>query len=1161
AEDLPDASFAGQQDTFLNVSGLKELKEACLHCFASLFTNRAISYREDQRFIQLELAKKARELGNITQAAYHDKIADSVDHFNVGLSVAIQLMVRSDLASSGVIFSIDTESGYDQVVYITVAYGLGEFVVQGRVNPDQHWVFKPTMTVIDQRPGVKDVKLVYAQEGVCEETIPFWQRKQFCLSHNEVMKLAEWAVIIEKHYGKAMDIEWAKDGVTSELYIVQARPETVHSTKSATEIYRLLKRPKKPLIEGEAVGNKIGQGSVHIINDASMISEFIPGEVLVTVMTDPDWEPIMKVASAIITNRGGRTCFTGDTVLLTNKGFMTFEQVFEDYEGLFIPSLNRNTLKIEWKPIIASMKRKADVIEVNTSQTGRMRNNTLKMTPDHKILTFENRKLVSKEISDALDNNQMALLAQKIPRLSESTEKDRKLAYLLGALSSDGHVYLSRTRGEVQFIQKATKEKEKFIETVNAYMEDLFDKRFRTHKKKQSTGMIRGEPIVGTANAYRCASKQIALQLTQEKQNLVQTILQADEELIFNYLAGFIDGDGSYNHESNRINIYCSNKSLLQSIMVSCLRLGILPQVTTNRSIYNVQIAERIKEILTYTKRVRGIYSRKIQGTRFFSAKQLVGDIIEEVNYKGRIRPFVERNLIIDANKIQENIIPLCKREEEKKELSRILESDTRMHRISFVKNIGVQDVYNITVEDNNNYIVFTSRLSPILVNNCHAAIVSRELGIPCVIGTEYGTEVLKNDQDVTVDCSEGQGLIYEGLLPFKVSELDPTNVPKTRTKIMLNIGIPEQAFTAAHLPHSGVGLGRLEFIINSHIQIHPLALVQFKDLELLGIKKGLLDYAKSVKMQIEALTDFYGDKIEYFVDRLAFGIGRIGAAFYPEPVIVRLSDFKTNEYANLIGGKMFEPEESNPMIGWRGCSRYYDKRFEAGFILECRALAKVRNEMKLHNVVVMLPFCRTPAEAELVREIMAEHGLIQGKPKDSPLELYCMAEIPSNVILADKFSEIVDGFSIGSNDLTQLTLGLDRDSELVSHIFDERDPAVTRMISQLILTAHKHGRKVGICGQGPSDFPSFAAFLVENHIDSMSLNPDTLIQTKALAYLMEKAQEVNISYESIDNSFIEKVLGDYGEGLVIAVQKMIDQERQKKAKEGRIVPRRPGRI
>ncbi len=750
AEDLPDASFAGQQDTYLNIKGIERVKESTLRCFASLFTNRAISYREDMRFTQLKKVEAARKENNEKQAIYHERIAEAVDHFNIGLSVAIQLMVRSDLASSGVMFSIDTESGFDKVVYITAAYGLGEYVVQGIVNPDQHYVFKPTMKMVDERPGVKDVKLVYGDEGVHEETVPVWDRKKYCLTAEEVMKLAKWAVIIEKHYGKAMDIEWAKDGKTNELFIVQARPETVHSTKTTTEIYRLLERPKTALLEGDAVGNKIGQGKVHVLESASRISEFTPGEVLVTIMTDPDWEPAMKVASAIVTNKGGRTC---------------------------------------------------------------------------------------------------------------------------------------------------------------------------------------------------------------------------------------------------------------------------------------------------------------------------------------------------------------------------------------------------------------------------HAAIISRELGIPCVIGTEFATKILNNEQFVTVDCSEGQGLIYEDELLFEVRDLDLTKVPSTRTKIMLNIGIPERAFSAALLPHDGVGLAREEFIINSHIQIHPLALVHFEELGLLGVQKNLEEYSRSAKMQIGSLTEAYDNKTEFFVDRLAYGIGRIGAAFYPEQVIVRLSDFKSNEYANLIGGKLFEPKESNPMIGWRGCSRYYDKRYEAAFILECRALAKVRNDMNLTNVVVMLPFCRTPQEAELVISILKENGLTQGEPKESPLEIYCMAEVPSNVILADSFSKIVDGFSIGSNDLTQLTLGLDRDSELVSHIFDERDLAVKRMISQLIEVAHKHGKKVGICGQGPSDFPSFAAFLVENHIDSMSLNPDTLVQTKALAFVMEKAQETKVSYDSIDENFVRKCLEEYGEGLILAVNKMITQERLKQAKEKRIVPRRPGRI
>jgi pyruvate,water dikinase len=611
AEDLPDASFAGQQDTFLNVAGIEKIKEACLSCYGSLFTNRAISYREDVRHIQLTRAAESRSSGNHKQARYHEKIAASVDHMQVGLSIAVQLMVRSDLASSGVIFSIDPESGFSRVIYITASWGLGEFIVQGRVNPDQHYVFKPTMTMVDEKPGTKNVKLIHDNNngGVKELPVPIHEQKQLCLRPEEVMQLAEWAVFIEKHYGQAMDIEWAKDGLTGDLYIVQARPETVHSVKNSTEIYRLGERPEKYILSGNSVGTKIGEGKVHIIDDTSKIGEFLPDEILVTDMTNPDWESIMKVAAAIVTNKGGRTC---------------------------------------------------------------------------------------------------------------------------------------------------------------------------------------------------------------------------------------------------------------------------------------------------------------------------------------------------------------------------------------------------------------------------HAAIVSREMGIPCVIGTGHATQILRDGQEVTVDCSEGQGLIYEGKLPYEVNTLDPTNVPKTRTKLMLNIGIPEQAFSAGLLPHDGVGLAREEFVINSNIQIHPLALVHYGVLELLGHQKELLDYSLQVIREIESLTSAYRDKTQYFIDQLAFGVARIGSAFYPEKVIVRLSDFKSNEYANLIGGRLFEPQESNPMIGWRGCSRYYDMSYQAAFILECKALAKVRKEMKLSNVMIMLPFCRTPQEAEKVLEIMREQGLIQGEPNESPLEVYCMAEIPSNIILADEFSKLVDGFSIGSNDLTQ---------------------------------------------------------------------------------------------------------------------------------------------
>jgi pyruvate,water dikinase len=660
AEDLPDASFAGQQETYLNVKGEEELLGKIRECFASLFTNRAISYREDKGF----------------------------DHFSVFLSVGVQKMVRSDLASSGVMFSIDTESGFRNAVYITGAYGLGENVVQGAVNPDQFYVFKPTLEkgfrpIVEKKVGSKDKRLVYAESGTVQQDVSLEDQRKFVISDDEILKLARWAMIIEQHYEKPMDIEWAKDGRTGELFIVQARPETVHSQQDvATLKTYVLEETGNLLADGEAVGSKIGQGEVNVIESSKDIGKFREGQVLVTDMTDPDWEPIMKIAGAIVTNRGGRTC---------------------------------------------------------------------------------------------------------------------------------------------------------------------------------------------------------------------------------------------------------------------------------------------------------------------------------------------------------------------------------------------------------------------------HAAIISRELGIPCVIGTGDATNRLHNGTEVTVDCSEGVGRIYEGLLPFKVDEIKLDSLPETKTQIMMNAGVPEKAFQQGQIPNHGVGLAREEFIINSHIGIHPLALINYHQLR---EKMHEDSRIAEVIQKIDEKSFAYNDKVEFFVDTLARGIAKIAAGFYPYDVIVRLSDFKTNEYANLIGGYLYEPSEHNPMIGWRGASRYYDDKFKPAFGLECKALKKARDEMGLTNIKPMIPFCRTPEEGRKVIQVMEEFGLHQG---ENGLEVYVMCEIPSNVVVADQFAEIFDGFSIGSNDLTQLTLGLDRDSDLVAHIFDERNDAVKRLVSQVISVAHKHEprRKVGICGQAPSDFPEFAEFLVECGIDSISLNPDTVIKTR----------------------------------------------------------------
>ena len=663
AEDLPDASFAGQQETYLNVHGVKQVLEACHKCFASIFTDRAISYRTTRGF----------------------------DHLNVYLSVGVQKMVRSDLAASGVMFSIDPETGFRNTASICAAYGLGENVVQGAVNPDEFLVFKPTLTdgfrpILQKRLGSKAIKMVYDLGGSkLTKNVPVIEsdRAKFAIDDDEILTLARWAVIIEDHYSAVrgiytpMDIEWAKDGETGQLFIVQARPETVQSQKSANILrsYRFTSTHESTipaLTIGSAVGERIGQGQARVIFDVHQIAEFQPGEVLVTNKTDPDWEPIMKKAGAIVTNQGGRTC---------------------------------------------------------------------------------------------------------------------------------------------------------------------------------------------------------------------------------------------------------------------------------------------------------------------------------------------------------------------------------------------------------------------------HAAIIAREMGIPAIVGCSDATSAIATGQAVTVSCAEGDiGRVYDGLLPFEVIETELSQIPTTHTQILMNVGNPDEALGLSAIPCDGVGLARLEFIIANQIKVHPLALLNF----------DLLTDA-TVKRKIAKLTIFYPHKPDFFVDKLAHGIATIAAAFYPRPVIVRMSDFKSNEYANLLGGRQFEPHEENPMIGWRGAARYYDPLYRDAFALECRALKRAREEMGLMNIIPMIPFCRTPAEGRQVLAEMAENGLSQG----NGLEIYMMCEVPSNVILAAEFCHIFDGFSIGSNDLTQLTLGLDRDSALVSHIFDERNPAVMAMVKMAISTVKAHGRKIGICGQAPSDYPEFARFLVEQGIDSISLNPDSVIKTR----------------------------------------------------------------
>ena len=652
AEDMPDASFAGQQETFLNVKGFDAIIVAVKHVFASLFNDRAISYRVHQGY----------------------------DHRGVALSVGVQRMVRSDIAVSGVMFTMDTESGFDQVVFITSAYGLGEMVVQGAVNPDEFYVHKPTLergkpAVIRRTMGSKKIKMVYTDDQSHGKQVQIVDvedalRNRYSLTDDEIEQLAHQAMLIEKHYGRPMDIEWAKDGQTGKLFIVQARPETVRSNEQIMERF-ILKERGKVLVEGRAIGHKIGAGVVKVIHRIDEMDRIQPGDVLVTDMTDPDWEPIMKIASAIVTNRGGRTC---------------------------------------------------------------------------------------------------------------------------------------------------------------------------------------------------------------------------------------------------------------------------------------------------------------------------------------------------------------------------------------------------------------------------HAAIIARELGIPAVVGCGNATEKLSDGEKVTVSCSEGDtGYIYQDLLDFNVQSSELDQLPEIPTKIMMNVGNPDRAFDFAQLPNEGVGLARLEFIINRMIGVHPRALLEFDD------------QTPELQAQIKEMMMGYDSPREFYISRLAEGIATIAAAFWPKKVIVRMSDFKSNEYANLVGGRRYEPDEENPMLGYRGAGRYVSDDFKACFELECEAIKRVRNVQGLTNVEVMIPFVRTVKQAKGVVDSLAEFGLKRG---ENELRLIMMCEIPSNALLADQFLEYFDGFSIGSNDMTQLALGLDRDSGLVSEYFDERDDAVKALLAMAIKAAHKQNKYIGICGQGPSDHEDFAAWLMEQGIDSISLNPDTVIKT-----------------------------------------------------------------
>ncbi|GBD34806.1 Phosphoenolpyruvate synthase [bacterium HR35] len=1087
AEDLPQASFAGQQETYLNVTE-KDLLEKIKYCFASLFTDRAIFYRQEKGF----------------------------DHFEVKLSAGVQKMVRSDLASSGVMFTIDTDSGLNKVIVINGVWGLGELIVQGKVIPDEWIVFKEGLekgfrSIISKMLGEKVRKIVYAEKGgVKEVETSQEERDNYSLNDEEVLELAKMGIIIERHYQRAMDIEWAKDGIDGKLYIVQARAETVHSTKkyNVYEEYRLNPRQsdfdphQSVVLKGIAIGSKITSGRVRVIKDVSKINEFQEGEILVTEMTDPDWVVALKKAKGVITDKGGRTCFEGDTKILTNKGFMKIKDVVEKVnrgENLYSLSFDMRTYKLVWRKITEGFKRISAVKKIIIGN----KNNYLISTPDHRFFTLFNRKLVKRAIESIIESKEGVLSFIKIPRcldnfdgLVERYELSNEKMYLLGSILSDGSIQKNKQGGYIiSFFQKINQDKINYINFYKTNFERIF--------KKSLHQIIDKRNSVISLCIY---SKDVFNELSLLKSQLPTILLGADIENLKYFLAGVMDGDGNISSHQIQITVGINNNILLESLIITLLRLGFVFNLHKHKrgSYYVISIDKKYgDEIVKYTHRLSNNtcqnetyqISKKINIQQRFIAKQIIGDILDLVNKRGQIKyDYFERNNKISDYKIKNFILPIISKiyKDIEYELRLLLESGINMKNVKFSDdenaslNYKKSEVYNISIEAihdmDHNYIVFSSKYTPVLVANCHAAIVSRELGIPAIVGTQKATEILKTGDKVTIDCSTGiTGYVYKGILDYEVIEHNLEKLPETKTKIYVNIGLPDEAWEKWYLPVKGVGLAREEFIIAEEIKIHPNALINYSSL------------SEEIKQKIDEFTQGYEDKKQYFIDKLAEGIAKICVAYWPYEVIVRFSDFKTNEYRNLIGGELYEPNEENPMIGWRGASRYYHPKFKQAFELEVLAMKKVREEMGITNLTMMVPFCRTPEEGRRVMEIIEN---VLGPRKEKGYKVYVMCEIPSNILQADEFLEIFDGMSIGSNDLTQLTLGIDRDNEILQGLADERNESVKKLIAEVIKKCKEKGKYVGICGQAPSDFPEIVEFLVKEGIESISVNSDVVIKT-----------------------------------------------------------------
>ena len=1040
AEDQPTTSFAGQNVTFLNIKGADNVVNNVKKCWASLFTARCIFYR----------------------------VENKLEHRKVLIAVVVQKMVNSTAA--GVIFTMNPATNNDKEIVIEAGFGLGEMVVSGSITPDIYLINKDNLEIIDKSINKQEWQIVRDENlgRSVKKNLNSEGEKQK-ISDNIIKKLAEYAVELEKHYNANQDVEFAIEG--SKIFIVQTRPVTTEK-KVEEQKEKREEVTGEVLLTGIAAGPGVAKGIVKIVKDASELGKILDGDVLVAKMTNPDYVSAMKRAVAVVTDEGGISCVGGDTKVLTNKGFIDIKEVvrrFREGEEFQVLAYDSKLLQTCWKNIINCFNRKSKAVRISTSQTGKMEHNTLDITLDHKMYTFNGKELAKKELNKILDKGEMLCLIDKIPSLTGIDNP--KLAYVAGALFSDGYIKVQNgvtgrpRRGRVQFTQKVTEEKEEFIGTVQKYFSEVFDEELVTYPSRISCGVIRGKEVIGEASDFICQKLKPAIFLSKISQNLEEFSLSLDLTSIQHFLAGLIDGDGCF--YDNRLHLYVSDDKILQAVVICCLRLGIVPQVTVNRNIHHVQILENMDKILMFTKRVKGEIFEKKLGTKLFSARQIFENIVDRVNYKGRLKPYVNSNLLIDGNKIIKNILPMAN-EKEKEKLLRILNSNLRMHRVQQIDDLGEIEVFNLEVEAenelNHNFIAFTKKYTPLLISNCHAAIVGREMGLPVVVGTFKATEVLKEGMNITVDGYNGK--IYSGEVSIEEPEEEIVEKEEleTVTSVKVNVDMPEYAAKAAATGADGIGLLRCEFML-SKTKEHPYY---------------------SVKQKKEEL-----------VDELVNDIKQIASAFKGKSVWYRTSDFRTDEYKDLIGGNE-EPHEDNPMMGWHGIRRDLDQTelLKAQF----EAIKRVHDE-GVTNVGVMIPLVTSVEEVRKAKKYLKEAGL---EPLEE-IEFGVMVETPAAVqIIEDLCKEGLDFISFGTNDLTQFTLAVDRNNANVQRLYDEMHPAVLKQLKYVIKICREYNVETSICGQAGSR-EDMVEWLIKQGIDSVSANIDAVANIRKVVYRTEK--------------------------------------------------------